>query len=173
MRKLSDLNVMPDEEFVRIVGPVFEHSSWVADRVTKERPFASRDALHAAMCRVVRAAPFDEKLELIRAHPDLVGKMAAENRLTSESAREQSAAGLTGLSPDEVAQFEQYNAAYRRRFGFPFVICARENRKEAILAAFPQRLQHSGSLEMATALAEIEKIARLRLFDLIEDNHGS
>ena len=88
--------------------------------------------------------------------------------LTAESQREQAAAGLKELSPDEVSFFENYNREYRERFGFPFVICARLNKKEAILRAFPQRLKNSRDEEIATALDEIFKIAQLRLADLIE-----
>jgi OHCU decarboxylase len=117
------------------------------------------------MCEVVRAASADEHLTLIRAHPDLVGRVV----LTAESQGEQSAAGLTELSPGEVARFDRYNREYQARFGFPFVICARLNKKEAILAAFPVRLQNSAEDERATALEEIFKIAQLRLADLIHE----
>jgi OHCU decarboxylase len=119
------------------------------------------------MSGVVRSASTDEQLGLIRAHPDLVGRLAREGRLTRESTGEQAAAGLDQLSTDEVAAFERYNAEYLERFGFPFVICARENRKDAILAAIPKRLANSREQEIATALAEIDKIARLRMNDAI------
>jgi 2-oxo-4-hydroxy-4-carboxy-5-ureidoimidazoline decarboxylase len=106
-------------------------------------------------------------MALIRAHPDLVGKLAREGKLTRESNSEQAAAGLDALSSSEIADFDRYNAEYREKFGFPFVICARENRKEAILEAFPRRLANSPETELATALAEIFKIARLRLADAV------
>jgi 2-oxo-4-hydroxy-4-carboxy-5-ureidoimidazoline decarboxylase len=160
---LSQLNALAPVEFVRVVGPVFEHSPWIAERAAAERPFASVTALHDAMCAVVRAASDDEQLALIRAHPDLVGRVV----LTAESKGEQTAAGLTDLSPDEVAQFDRYNREYKTRFSFPFVICARLNKKDAILAAFPIRLQNSAAQERATALGEIFKIAQLRLNDLV------
>ncbi len=154
---------MPPGEFVCIVGPVFEHSPWIAARVVKQRPFANVEALHSALCEVVRNADADAQLALIREHPDLVGRAV----LTAESQGEQTAAGLTNLTPDEAALFDRYNRDYRARFGFPFVICARLNRKDAILAAFPTRLQNSPEDERATALTEIYKIALLRLADLI------
>ena len=163
MRKLAELIAANEDEFTRALGAVFEHSSWVAARSYSQRPFASRDQLHAAMCETVRRASDDEKLALIRAHPDLVGRAV----LTNESQREQASAGLGELSPDEVALFEKYNAEYRERFGFPFVICARLNKKEAILRAFPERLGNSREKEIETALGEIYKIADLRLRDLI------
>ena len=163
MPKLVQLNALPSDDFTRIVGPVFEHSPWVAERTADERPFQTREHLHAAMCESVQRATEDEKLALIRAHPDLVGRAV----LTSESQQEQASAGLGELTPEEVALFDRYNREYRERFGFPFVICARMNKKEAILNAFPQRLQNSREKEIETALAEIYKIADLRLRDLL------
>ena len=160
---LPQLNALPVAEFVAAVGPVFEHSPWIAERAAGQRPYASLEALHTALCAVVADATPDEQLTLIRAHPDLVGRIV----LTAESKGEHTAAGLTDLSPEEVALFDQYNRAYQARFGFPFVICARLNKKDAILAAFPIRLQNTRETERAIALAEIYKIARLRLADLI------
>ena len=147
-----------------MVGPVFEHSPWIAARAAARRPFASIDSLHAALCEVVAGSTPEEQLTLIRAHPDLVGKIV----LTAESKGEQAAAGLTDVSAEEVAHFDRYNREYKARFGFPFVICARLNKKDAILAAFPIRLQNSAETERVTALCEIYKIARLRLTDLIQ-----
>ena len=160
---LAELNALDRAEFIALLGPVFEHSPWIAERVAAGRPFASIDTLHSAMCSVVRDASEDEQLALIRAHPDLVGRAV----LTAESRGEQASAGLLNLSPSEVALFDRCNREYKARFGFPFVICARLNKKDAILAAFPVRLQNSPELERATALDEIYKIAALRLADLI------
>ena len=105
----------------------------------------------------------DERICLIRAHPDLVGDAV----LTNESQKEQRQAGLGQLTSAEIKQFQEYNAAYKERFGFPFVICARLNKKEAILEAFPVRLRNSREQEMETALGEIFQIADLRLKDLV------
>jgi len=160
---LSHVNAVTAEEFVRIVGPAFEHSAWIAEGVAAQRPFFSVEALHTALCAVVREASEAQQLALIRAHPDLVGQVV----LTAESQGEQFAAGLTDLSPEEVALFDRHNRDYQTRFGFPFVICVRLNKKNAILAAFPVRLKNPRRDEIATALAEIFKIARLRLADLI------
>lgn len=164
---MARVNAMSREAFVALCGRFFEYSPWVAERAWGRRPFASAGKLHEAMCSVVRAASADEQLALIRAHPDLVGRLAREGRLTSESTGEQAAAGLAELTVDEAAAFERYNAVYRERFGFPFVICARQNRKEAILAAFPRRLANTWEQEVATALGEIDKIALLRLTDAV------
>jgi 2-oxo-4-hydroxy-4-carboxy-5-ureidoimidazoline decarboxylase len=160
---IEQLNGCTPDEFVAAVGPVFERSPWIAAAVEPRRPFASRDALHAALCDMVTAANADQQLALIRAHPDLVGRMV----LTAESAREQAAAGLTDLTAEDIARFDRYNSAYMARFGFPFVICARKNKKETILRAFPERLAHGREEEMATALGEIFQIAGLRLADLL------
>ena len=166
---LAELNQLDRAGFVAICGPLFEHSPWIAERTFVQAPFASREALHAALCATLGMATNEEKLSLIRAHPDLVGRLAREGALTRESTGEQAAAGLTALTAEEVQQFDTNNAAYRAKFNFPFVICARENKKEAILAAFPVRLQNSPEQELATALIEIGKIARLRLWDVVQE----
>lgn len=163
MLKVADLNALDRAEFVRVIGPVFEHSPWIAERAFAQRPFAERNELHRTLCGVVRDATADEKLSLICAHPDLVVNAV----LTSESQHEQKSAGLSDLTDAERQQFREYNQRYRARFGFPFVICARLNKKEAILRAFPERLQNSPEIEMQTALEEIYKIADLRLQDLV------
>ena len=164
MPKLAELNALEPAEFTRLVGPVFEHSPWVAARTAAQRPFQSREALHAALVATVRKASVDEKLSLIRAHPDLIG----DAHLTAASQAEQAGAGLQTASAAEAAQFREYNRLYRERFGFPFVICVRLNKKEAIAQAFPVRLRNSREEEMETALEEISKIAELRLRDLVQ-----
>jgi len=151
-------------EFVRIVGPVFEHSPWIAARTEARRPFLSREALHAALIATLEQASDEEKVCLIRAHPDLIGN----DELTAASKSEQASAGLHDASPEEARRFREYNRQYRERFGFPFVICARLNKKEAIARAFPVRLKNSREQEIQIALQEISKIAELRLKDLVQ-----
>jgi 2-oxo-4-hydroxy-4-carboxy-5-ureidoimidazoline decarboxylase len=163
MLKLAEVNALDAESFTIRLRPVFEHSPWVAARTAEAGPFASREELYAALCRTVREASEDEKLALIRAHPDLVGGSV----LTNESRAEQKSAGLADLSPPEIERFRDFNRRYWEKFGFPFVICARLNRKDAILQAFPLRLEQSREQEIETALDEIFKIAALRLDDLI------
>ena len=169
---ITKLNAMDGGVFVAAIGATYEHSPWIAQRAFAQKPFASIDALANAMSGVVQGATREEQLALIRAHPDLVGRLAKGGKLTRESTAEQTAAGLASLTHEEVVAFEQYNAAYRDRFGFPFIICARENRKDAILAAFPKRLANSPDQELATALAEIGKIAALRLADVLWEDGG-
>ncbi len=163
MLKLAEVNAMDREQYTLRVGPVFEHSPWVAARTEEGRPFANRDDLLAKLRRTVEEASEEEKICLIRAHPDLVGRAV----LTNESQAEQHAAGLDRLSAEEGEQFRDFDRRYRAKFDFPFVICARENKKDAILAAFPERLKNSREEEIETALREIFKIADLRLHDLI------
>ena len=166
---LAQLNETAPVGFVAVCGPLFEHSPWIAERTWPRRPFASVDALHIALCDTMYAASCDEQVKLIESHPDLVGRLAREGRLTRESTAEQAAAGLTQLTDEEIAAFERFNAEYRSKFGFPFVICARENKKATILAAFPARLKNTRQQEIATALGEIAKIARLRLLDRVAE----
>lgn len=165
MQNAAEVSALDRAEFTRTLGQVFEHAPWVAARTWAKRPFATREKLHAALCATVAGATEEEKLGLIRAHPDLVANMT----LTKESRGEQASAGLSDLPPEEVALFEKYNREYRERFGFPFVICARLNKKEAILRAFPERLQNSAEAERETAVREIFKIAELRLRELISE----
>ncbi len=164
---LAELNQLDRTEFVRRVGPVFEHSPWIAEAAWSRRPFAGLPELHQTLCEVVKGAGEEPQLALIRAHPDLVGRAALAGSLTPESTREQAAAGLDRLEPGEIALFQRYNAAYQARFGFPFVICARLNKQAAIRRGFEQRLNHSAAQERQIALEEIFKIAELRLRDLI------
>jgi 2-oxo-4-hydroxy-4-carboxy-5-ureidoimidazoline decarboxylase len=165
---LAELNRLNEQDFIRIVGPMFEHSPWIAESAWSERPFGDVEHLHQALCRTVQNAGREKQLALIRAHPDLVGRAALAGTLTKESTGEQASAGLNKLSVEEIALFLQQNAAYREKFGFPFVICARLNKKEAIVAGFERRLKNSREEEIRAALEEIFKIAELRLRDLTQ-----
>jgi len=164
---ISQLNRLGQTEFVRVVGPVFEHSPWIAETAFTKKPFADLENLHRALCETVKNSGEEKQLALIRAHPDLVGKIALAGQLTKESTNEQASAGLNKLSPEEINLFQKQNAAYKNKFCFPFVICARLNKKAAIFAGFETRLKNSRERETKTALEEIFKIAELRLQDLI------
>jgi OHCU decarboxylase len=166
---MPDVNGWDQQNFVRILGPVFEHSPWIAENTWSKNPFATLAALHEALCTTVANSSEQQKLDLIRAHPDLVGRAALAGTLTSASTKEQASAGLDKLSAEEIAAFQKFNTAYHERFGFPFIICARLNKKEAILEGFRRRLNHSSEQEIQTALEEIGKIARFRLADLIQE----
>lgn len=168
MATLDEFNRATPAEFSRAFGPVYEHSPWVAERACVRRPFGSLIDLHLALYGAVQAASEVEKLALIRAHPELAGREARDNALTRTSASEQAAAGLGALSGDEASELSRLNAAYRSAFGFPFVICARLNRKDAILGTLRARLSNTREQEIANALAQIGEIARLRLSDLVD-----
>lgn len=178
---LSELNPLDRATFVAALGHLFEHSPWVADETWPRRPFRDAAHLHAELCATMRAASREKQLALIRAHPDLAGRLAqpldrlgalslsnGQRKLTAESTREQESAGLNVLTAQELAAFQKLNDAYRARFGFPFIICARLNAKDAILTAMQARIGNPPEAEFQAALGEIEKIARLRLEDVLK-----
>ncbi|MGQ9365054.1 2-oxo-4-hydroxy-4-carboxy-5-ureidoimidazoline decarboxylase [Azospirillum sp. ST 5-10] len=161
---------MDRERFLAAFGGVFEHSPWIAQAVWDGGlgPQHDRaDGLHAAMCTVFRAAGRDRQLAVLRAHPDLAGRLAVAGALTAESTAEQASAGLDRCSPEEFARFTALNAAYTARFGFPFIMAVRGRRRDEILAAFARRVDDTPDAEFATALAEVERIALLRLKELL------
>lgn len=142
------------------MSALFEHSPWVEARADARPSSGDR---HADLMAVVREAAPEEQLALIRAHPELAGKAAVDGKLTEASAAEQASAGLDRLTQAEYESFHALNAAYRERFGFPFIICVRRTDKSAILAAMERRLANDRASEIATALGEISEIVRLRL----------
>jgi len=162
------LNTLEKSAFIGVIGPVFEHSPWIAEAVWSQRPFSNLSHLHAALCDVVQRSSREQQLTLIQAHPDLVGGAALAGTLTPSSASEQASAGLDQLTPAEIESFQSCNKAYLEKFGFPFVICARLNKKEAILNGFKTRLNHSSDDEIQTGLEEIYKIAYFRLQDIVK-----
>lgn len=166
-RKPSELD---RESFVATYGHVFEHSPWIAEAAWDQGLPPDADTapgLHRALCRVLRAAGRDRQLELIRAHPDLAGRLARAGQLTGDSTREQASAGLDQLSEAELAEFTRLNEAYTGRFGFPFIMAIKGRSKAEILAAFKARLNNDPDTELATALEQVERIALLRLQDLL------
>jgi 2-oxo-4-hydroxy-4-carboxy-5-ureidoimidazoline decarboxylase len=160
---LDDINALDAAVFTARYDTLFEHSPWVVERAANLRPFD--DLQTGLMCAVHTATP-DEQLALIRAHPELAGKAAIDRTLTDASAAEQAGAGLDRMSASEYARFHDLNAAYRDRFDFPFIICVRLTDKAGILAAMEQRLTNERDHEIATAIAQIGEIVRLRLKDL-------
>jgi 2-oxo-4-hydroxy-4-carboxy-5-ureidoimidazoline decarboxylase len=165
---IDEINALDRDGLVAALGSVFEGPPWIVERAWEERPFADLTHLHERLRAVIDAAPVERQVELIRAHPDLVGRAALAGTLTPASTGEQASAGLDRLSPAEVAAFTRLNVAYRDAFGFPFVICVRENKKERILAGFDARLGHTREQEITTALGEVAKIAWLRLLDRVQ-----
>jgi 2-oxo-4-hydroxy-4-carboxy-5-ureidoimidazoline decarboxylase len=165
---LAELNACSAADFVHRIGGVFEHSPWIAEAAAAKRPFANVDDLLAAMTGIVETSGPERQLALIQAHPDLAGRLAQQGLLTAESSREQDAAGLTRADAVTLERITALNTAYRERFGFPFIICARLNGVEAIVAAMEVRLLQEREVEISSALGEVTKIAKLRLMDLIE-----
>ncbi len=164
---LQAINSYNQEQFVTGLGKLFEGPPWIVTQSWNAHPFASVAQLYQTLCDVMYSAPLERQVALLRAHPDLVGRAALAGTLTPESTREQASAGLDALSPEEIAAFTELNGSYQTRFGFPFVICARENKKASILAGFHERLHHTRPQEVAIALGEVAKICRLRLRDLV------
>lgn len=164
---LPTLNALSRADFTAFLGAVFEDSAWVAEGAFAARPFADPAALHRAMVAVVQGADDDAKLALLRAHPDLAGKLARGGGLTANSTAEQAGLGLDQLDAAEYDWFDHHNSAYRQKFGFPFIIAVKENSKASIKEALATRLEHSPDEEMATALGEVAKIAKFRLEGLL------
>jgi 2-oxo-4-hydroxy-4-carboxy-5-ureidoimidazoline decarboxylase len=165
---LAEINALDASEFAGKFGSIYEHSPWVAERAFEKRPFGGLRALAQAMANAVAAASDAEKLVLLRAHPDLAGKAALAKTLTAASNAEQASAGLDTLTPEEMEQFQSANARYAERFGFPFILAVKYWGKAHILASYRHRLGNSPEQEVRTALAEIDKIAFVRLADLVE-----
>lgn len=158
------------DEFIARFGGIFEHSAWVAEGAYDHGLSPGSDTpegLHADMATIMRAAAKERQLALINAHPDLAGKLHAAGRLTQDSTKEQSSAGLDMLTDAERRRFTELNDAYKARFGFPFILAVKGKTKADILQAFETRLHHSKEQEFATALEQIEKIALLRLRDML------
>jgi OHCU decarboxylase len=158
------------DAFVRAYGHVFEHSPWVAEAAWDAGlpPDADTAAgVHRALCAALALAAPDQKLALLRAHPDLAGKLAQARQLTPESTDEQASAGLDRLTDQERAAFTALNDTYRARFGFPFIIAAKGLSKNDILAAFELRVSNDSATELATALEQVERIVLLRLRELL------
>ena len=171
MTTIGEVNRMERANFVEQFGGVFEHASWVAEQAWTLRPFTSIDALFGAMQRIVSQASEEKKLALLRAHPELAGREAAEGALTSHSSGEQARLGFLALSKAEVARMAELNARYRGKFGFPCIVALALHRsRESVMAEMARRLDGEPAAELAIALAQVGHIARSRLEKLID--HG-
>lgn len=161
---------MTRERFVQRFGGIFEHSGWIADRAFDLELGPAHDSavgLQNALARMFRSASATERLGVLQAHPDLAGKLAAAKRLTAESSAEQASAALDALTDDERASFQRLNADYVAKHGFPFIIAVRDHDKASILAAFQTRIGNDTATEFTTACRQVERIAELRLKDLL------
>ena len=160
---LANLNACDRSSFVNAIGWVFERSPWVAERAWAHRPFATINALHDAMTRELAAAGADERLALLRAHPDLGAKV----KMSSASLSEQAGAGLERLTPAEFDTLHRLNAAYREKFGFPFLYAVKGSTKHDILNALETRLALAPDEELNEALRQVSRIARFRLEEML------
>ena len=160
---LDKLSAGSEDDFVRKLGDIFEHTPGIARAVYVKRPFASLGALYDAMETVVRGQSRDDQARLLQAHPDLAGMAARAGTLTADSKAEQSSAGLDQLSEDEYARFHTLNDEYRQKFGIPFIVCVRRHGRDSILREFDRRLGNDAAAEEKAALQEVLRIAALRL----------
>ncbi|NBE06818.1 allantoinase PuuE [Paragemmobacter ruber] len=169
-RRIERPSQMTKQRFVERFGGIFEHSPWIAEGAWALELGPAHDCatgLHNALARIFRSAAPDQRLAVLRAHPDLAGKLAAAKRLTPESTAEQASAALDALTDDERATFQRLNTDYVAKHGFPFIIAVRDNTKASILQAFATRIGNDTETEFATACAQVERIAELRLKDLL------
>jgi len=165
---MTPINAMDRAAFVQKFGGIFENSPWVAEKAWEKRPFGSLDDMHAAMVTVAKYAPAAMQLALLQSHPDLAGREATAGTMTASSIAEQASAGLDALSHAEMVQMSDLNAAYKKRFGFPFIIAVRMHTKEGILFEFNRRLANDTQTEFANDLQNVYIITRLRLNKLLD-----
>ena len=164
---------MDKQAFVALFGGVYERSPWLAEAVWDLQPGPElgrgRDtaaAIHDAFKSVLERAGNEAKLALLRAHPDLAGKLAVGNALTAESTAEQAGAGLGDCSPEEFTAFQDLNRRYQEKFGFPFILAVRGYRRGEILDIFRRRLENDPETEFEAALEQVHRIALLRLEEI-------
>lgn len=167
---MAAINGMEEGKFVETFGGIFEHSPWVAEAAYPKKPFASVDAMHAAMVEAAKTAPAPKQLALLQAHPDLAGKEAQTGSLTASSTTEQASAGLNALSKEEMAEISRLNGAYKAKFGFPFIIAVRMHTNEGIFFEFNRRLKNDTAVEYANDLQNVYAITRLRLRKLLKED---
>jgi N-carbamoyl-L-amino-acid hydrolase len=170
MITLQELNELPFEQALLALGGLYEHSPWIPETALKQRPFKSLAQLKYAMVRAVREGSRDAQMKLVRAHPELAGKLAEKGELTAESNNEQLKAGLKSCTPEDLAKIRELNAAYAKKFGWPFIVAVRGPRgaglpRAEIIAIFERRLQNAPDFEFAEALRNIDRIAEIRMAD--------
>ncbi|MFT6912491.1 MAG: OHCU decarboxylase, partial [Paracoccaceae bacterium] len=157
---------MDKASFAERFGRVFEHSHWVAERAHALEMGPAHDTaqgIHALLVQIFRRASKEERMNVLIAHPDLAGKLAAARKLTGDSTDEQASAGLDALTEEERRTFTDLNDRYVAKFGFPFIIAVRDHSKASILQAFQQRLENQKEQEFSEACRQVERIAELRL----------
>ncbi len=164
---LAQMSQSSSEGFVAALGGIFEHSPWVAEAAWAQRPFKNVADLHAKMAGAMRASSHARQLALLRAHPELAGRAMASNTLTADSTNEQTRSGLTQCTPAELQTLQTLNAAYNRKFGWPFILAVRQLDRATIIRIFGERLENNAANEFEACLANIETITRWRLDDQV------
>ena len=165
---LEQINAASQAEFVAALGGLFEHSPWVAEGAYAARPFKDGADLHAKMAAVMNNAPFPQALALLRAHPELAGRAMVSKSLTADSTNEQTRSGLTQCTPEEFDRLQKLNAAYNKKFGWPFILAVKHLDRATIIKTFSERLENDAAAEFAHDLKNIETITRWRLDDLLK-----
>lgn len=169
-RRLTCLaDLIDEEQFLQLFGGIYEKSPWIVQQLwhkTEGHPPADLDVFAMALAEIVDTSSAEQKLDLIRAHPDLAGRAALAGELTDESKSEQSSAGLDQCTPAELEQFQEFNNRYKSKFGFPFIMAVRGANRHQILNGFAERIDNDRATETARAIAEIHRIAMLRLTEI-------
>jgi 2-oxo-4-hydroxy-4-carboxy-5-ureidoimidazoline decarboxylase len=169
-KKLSELNGCSNDDFVAALSNIFEYSPWIAEQAAAARPYSGVKALLAAMKDAIDRATAEQRMTLIKAHPDLANKTQRVAGLTAESTSEQNSLGLDRLSDAEFEAFERANNAYRAKFGFPYIVCVRRHTKDSVLRDFERRLPNDVTTETQASIDEISRIAALRLDQLVSSD---
>ncbi|XP_012264997.1 2-oxo-4-hydroxy-4-carboxy-5-ureidoimidazoline decarboxylase-like [Athalia rosae] len=164
---ILEVNALPTEQFEWLFANVIEHCPEAARSVASKRPFSSAQALKTAFDDYLDSLTTSEKENVLIKHPDLAGKLSEDGKLTAESQNEQKIAGLDTMTREEKQTLNNFNALYKEKFQFPFVICARENKIAAILTGIENRVNNTQEEELATGIEEVKKICGIRLLDLV------
>ncbi|CAG5055932.1 unnamed protein product [Parnassius apollo] len=166
---ITDVNKLGDGQFESVFGNVIEHCKSASTRIKKQRPFKNVDELCEAFQKYLDDITEEEKLAVLKSHPDLAGRLAIQGELTPESAEEQRSAGLNDLTADQKLLLDSRNKRYKSKFGFPFIICARENKVQSILEGLVCRYNNDYEEEIKTGINEVKKICKLRILNIVHN----
>ena len=164
---LEKLNNSDQNSFTQILGEIFEHSPWIPQETWKNRPFNTIEHLHKNLKQTLEAADDIKKLDLVRTHPDLAGKLAVSGELTDFSTAEQQSAQLNKLTEEQFETLSKLNQTYKDKFQFPFIICVKDHTQTSIFEHFNKRVSNDSETEINAALKQISRIAWHRLNDLL------
>lgn len=167
--KINDVNQFESKEFINLFKNVVELWPKAAESVIENRPFTSLNELIQRFHDYLENISVDDKIAILQSHPDLAGKLADENKLSSESTQEQASAGLNKLSNEQKSELIQSNTKYFEKFQFPFVICVRESNKiERILEGFRNRIPNDRDQEIINGIDEVKKICSIRIQNIVD-----